>query len=768
MIDRLRSISISTALLLAGTGLLVGATDPGGPSRPGECLAHLPGSIQWASRHTSPLAVDDTAGPRPESWAPWTHRPSCVEAANDPKVKFCTYTDAGHGPHGFSLITTPEIAAANIDTLQDPSVSSVGAPNLEHWQKLEDDPPYEVVDLPGKGKGVVATRLIKKYDVFMSDSAMFVNFRFTASVRQQDGYDQLHTAAERLRNPHALLSLGRSNTGHQSDIVEDVMRTNSFNLDISGVPHMGMFSKISRVNHACKPNSFMRFSKRSFGATIVAFRDIRPGEEITISYAPFGLTHSQRQSTLADWGFKCTCEMCTAAPDVIAESDARRSKVEDLQAEVLDFLGRGKIHGAIKLIKSILELLETEGLQPLMTEHYDSLARIYWYLNERGKSRANARSAVELLAVHGFIDLKDVDLYVGALHFNQVLFVVRTDRRIARFEPLTHPPVDERRLMRTSVKKSIAAVFWLSVFICAFLAIRNMAAFAGPRYRFTIQPDYFVDYEQVAAQDPSGKATTQPNLGILDREYPEIEIPGTPWERLVTNVTRLNAESRGDVQYKVLFLTRHGLGYHNVQQAKVGTPEWDRYWSRLDGDGAVVWRDAPLVEEGINQAKQLSLIWQDAVANGVMPLPHSFYTSPLTRCLQTSKLVMGPLLENRGHPFRPIVKELLRERMTDHTCDARSTRTSIQEAYPEYIIEPSLTETDELWKADRFESDEEHIARKQRVLEDIFSTDHSQYISLTVHSQAIQAIMQVGGAKPFKIREGTSFAVVMRADVLHS
>ncbi|KAF3343709.1 hypothetical protein VD0002_g1360 [Verticillium dahliae] len=420
MIDRLRSISTSTALLLAGMGLLVSVTDtggpPGGPSRLGECLAHLPGSIQWASRNTSPLAVDDTAGPRPESWAPWTHRPSCVEAANDPKVKFCTYTDAGHGPHGFSLITTPEIAAANIDTLQDPSFSSVGAPNLEHWQKLEDDPPYEVVDLPGKGKGVVATRLIKKYDVFMSDYAvLFVNFQFTASVRQHDGYDQLHTAAERLRNPHALLSLGRSNPGHQSDIVEDVMRTNSFNLDISGVPHMGMFPKISRVNHACKPNSFMRFSKRSFGATIVAFRDIHPAEEITISYAPFGLTHSQRQSTLADWGFKCTCEMCTAAPDVIAASDARRSKVEDLQAQVLDFLGRGKIHGAIKLIESILELLETEGLQPLMTEHYDSLARIYWYLNERGKSRANARSAVELLAVHGFIDLKDVDLYVGAV-----------------------------------------------------------------------------------------------------------------------------------------------------------------------------------------------------------------------------------------------------------------------------------------------------------------------------------------------------------------
>ncbi|KAM0281444.1 hypothetical protein ACHAQH_003567 [Verticillium albo-atrum] len=318
--------------------------------------------------------------------------------------------------------------------------------------------------------------------------------------------------------------------------------------------------------------------------------------------------------------------------------------------------------------------------------------------------------------------------------------------------------------MRTSVTKSIAAFCWLSVFVCGVWVIRNMAS-TGPRYRFSIQSGYFVDYEEVAAQDPSGKATTQPNLGILDRPYPDVEIQAAPWENLVSHVTRLNAESKGDVVYKVLYLTRHGLGFHNVQQAKVGTPEWDRYWSRLDGDGKVVWRDAHLVEEGINQAQQLSIIWKDAIANGKMPLPHSFYTSPLARCLQTSKLVMGPLLEDRGHPFRPVVKELLRERMTDHTCDARSSRTSIQEAYPEYIIEPSLTETDELWRADHFESDEEHIARKQRVLEDIFSTDHSQYISLTVHSQAIQAIMKVGGVKPFKIREGTTFAVVMRADI---
>ncbi|KAM0334499.1 hypothetical protein ACHAQA_001528 [Verticillium albo-atrum] len=294
-----------------------------------------------------------------------------------------------------------------------------------------------------------------------------------------------------------------------------------------------------------------------------------------------------------------------------------------------------------------------------------------------------------------------------------------------------------------------------------------MAASTGiARYRFQIQPGYFVDYDKIAKESPLGKATTQPNLGILDRPYPDIKIEGTPWERLVAHISHLNSESSDDVVYKVLYLTRHGLGFHNVQEAKVGAPEWDRYWSRLDGDGTVIWRDAHLVEEGIQQAKQLSVIWKDTIAQGKMPLPQSFYTSPLARCLETSKLVQGPLVVDAGQPFRPVVKERLRERLTDHTCDARSSRTWIQTSYPEYVIEPSLTETDQLWKADRFETDEEHIARKQLVLEDIFSTDPSQFISLTVHSQAIQAIMAVGAAKPFPIREATTFAVVMRGDKL--
>jgi hypothetical protein len=134
----------------------------------------------------------------------------------------------------------------------------------------------------------------------------------------------------------------------------------------------------------------------------------------------------------------------------------------------------------------------------------------------------------------------------------------------------------------------------------------------------------------------------------------------------------------------------------------------------------------------------------------------------------TTKLVFSELMQLHNRPFHPTVKELLRERMTNHTCDRRSSRSYIEENYPEYIIEPSLTEKDELWGkwGDEWEPIDEHCARKQKVLEDIFATDPNPFISLTIHDQAIKAILLVVGGKTFKIREGSTFALLVKAERL--
>ncbi|KAE8414078.1 histidine phosphatase superfamily [Aspergillus pseudocaelatus] len=292
---------------------------------------------------------------------------------------------------------------------------------------------------------------------------------------------------------------------------------------------------------------------------------------------------------------------------------------------------------------------------------------------------------------------------------------------------------------------------------------------ANSHYKFKLMPEFFVNYHEIARQSPDSKVTTQPSFGLIDQPYSEPTStkldaePKKPWERFAAYINQLNAENSGNVTYKVFYLTRHGLGVHNVFEAKVGREAWNNYWSHLDGDGTISWVDAKLTEDGVQQAEVLGRFWADAVTTEKVPLPGSRYTSPLARCLETTRLVFSKPMGQFGEQFEPVVKELLRERLTDHTCDKRSTRTWIEGQYPSYLIEPGFSEEDRLWKPDRWESVEEHVARKQKVLEEIFTQDCSPFISLTVHSYAISAILRACGYEEFRVREGSTIAVLIRA-----
>ncbi|UZP35378.1 hypothetical protein NXS19_003194 [Fusarium pseudograminearum] len=117
-------------------------------------------------------------------------------------------------------------------------------------------------------------------------------------------------------------------------------------------------------------------------------------------------------------------------------------------------------------------------------------------------------------------------------------------------------------------------------------------------------------------------------------------------------------------------------------------------------------------------------------------------------------------------PQQPIVKELLRERITRHTCDYRRPRTWIVENYPSYQIEDGFEEEDQFTNRVDPETDEEHVVRKKRALEDIFNetSKDCEVISLTVHSYAIRAIQGAVGAGVCRTREGTSVALLVRGE----
>ena len=265
----------------------------------------------------------------------------------------------------------------------------------------------------------------------------------------------------------------------------------------------------------------------------------------------------------------------------------------------------------------------------------------------------------------------------------------------------------------------------------------------------------YINYTTVTGyflqDDPSTNATTfnftATNFGLINRTYPadarcDVHMNKTQWQRFADQVSLLQREAPSNVQYKVLYMGRHGDGYHNDAQAYYGTPAWNCYYSELNGNATVTWSDAHLSPLGVQQALAVNIFWKSEIENQKIPTPQSYYTSPLTRCLQTANYTFNGVDLPKAQPFIPEVKELFRETISGHTCDRRSNKTYIHDLFPSYKIEPGFTEDDELWEALHGETNTDQVVRSTVVLDQVFSKDNSTYISITSHSGEIGAILQ--------------------------
>ncbi|KAF4445366.1 hypothetical protein F53441_10915 [Fusarium austroafricanum] len=197
---------------------------------------------------------------------------------------------------------------------------------------------------------------------------------------------------------------------------------------------------------------------------------------------------------------------------------------------------------------------------------------------------------------------------------------------------------------------------------------------------------------------------------------------------------------------------------------EVGSEEWKKYWSKLPGDSSRTWFDAELVPKGVEQAKALGRLYMEGIRSSYFPIPDTIYTSPLARALQTTRLVYEDVMLAQGRLFKPVVKEGLRERLTDHTCDKRRTRQWIQASYPELELETGFTEEDVLWKSDQSETNSDHVSRTQALLEDIWRQDSGSCIAFITHSFTISTILEVIGAPEFRMGEGAMAAFLIKGE----
>jgi len=295
---------------------------------------------------------------------------------------------------------------------------------------------------------------------------------------------------------------------------------------------------------------------------------------------------------------------------------------------------------------------------------------------------------------------------------------------------------------------AISLVLWAS--LSAGLLRVGLAAPSETYINYTTVTGYFLQDEATTNATAFNFMTT--NFGLLNRTYPTDGSLHhrnlTQWQRFKYQVTQLNHAAPHGTEYKLLFMGRHGDGFHNDAQAFYGTPAWNCYYSIRDGDATVTWSDAHLSPLGVTQALAVNEFWKTEIENQKIPTPQSYYTSPLTRCLQTANYTFNGLDLPAKHPFVPEVKELFREGISGHTCDRRGSKTYIHDSFPSYTIEPGFTENDQLWEALHGETTIDQAIRSKTVLDQVFSTDKSTYISITSHSGEIASILS-GRSNPY-------------------
>eukprot|EP00927_Polykrikos_kofoidii_P057772 TRINITY_DN51960_c0_g1_i1.p1 TRINITY_DN51960_c0_g1~~TRINITY_DN51960_c0_g1_i1.p1 ORF type:complete len:417 (+),score=60.50 TRINITY_DN51960_c0_g1_i1:59-1252(+) len=116
-----------------------------------------------------------------------------------------------------------------------------------------------------------------------------------------------------------------------------------------------VFNDISRINHSCSPNaSFDLFDRTADGAIVnrvKAVRNIRAGEEVTISYISarsLSDVAERRRQTRKFWNFDCDCCRCMAEGEPpLANARTASTALDSIEAQELcrenaDADGRGR------------------------------------------------------------------------------------------------------------------------------------------------------------------------------------------------------------------------------------------------------------------------------------------------------------------------------------------------------------------------------------------------------------------------------------------
>ena len=169
------------------------------------------------------------------TWLPWTHEPYCVDD------EFCVYTNGKfHNGHGISVISPRRAMIEGVDVFE----RAFDTP-FTRGPADDSDLPLEVRPVEGKGMGTIATRKIRRGEVFLFEyAAIAVDPDFLEHVQGEPRVKAIETALSQLPDPRRVTNLAMRGVPGLSE-AEDVLRTNTHGATFNGRGYTVLFPKVA-------------------------------------------------------------------------------------------------------------------------------------------------------------------------------------------------------------------------------------------------------------------------------------------------------------------------------------------------------------------------------------------------------------------------------------------------------------------------------------------------------------------------------------------
>jgi SET domain len=185
---------------------------------------------------------------------------------------------------------------------------------------------YEIRSIEGKGKGLVALKDIEIGERILCEPPLLTTAHISSASQLESTIgSMLKCLSEAQQREFLSLYNNHSKKGPFSGII----KTNALPLG-PGSTVGGIFPIISRINHSCHPNTQHTWNRSTEHETIHAIRNIKKGEEITISYTLGGPSQPRRQSLKDKFGFDCTCDLCSLRGEARKISDYHQELIKSL------------------------------------------------------------------------------------------------------------------------------------------------------------------------------------------------------------------------------------------------------------------------------------------------------------------------------------------------------------------------------------------------------------------------------------------------------